>query len=100
MEAIGSVVEAVGHLLWSGRQTKCLQFTKFLKFNNFDSKARLGCLNRFTVPITSYQYTNDQPVFEGNAFVKAVFQTREAIYSMSILLLSTIILNDISKDQQ
>ena len=40
MEAIGSVVEAVGRLLWSGRQTKCLQLTKFLKFDNFNSKAR------------------------------------------------------------
>ena len=49
MEAIGSVVEVVGRLLWSGRQTK-----------------------------------HKLPVFEGNVFVKAVFQTREAIYSISV----------------
>ena len=83
MEVIGSVVEVVGRLLWSGRETKCLQFTKFLKFDNFNSKACLGCLNRFMVPITLYQYINGHYLKE-TFFVKAVFQTQEAICSMSI----------------
>ena len=39
----------------AGRQTKCLQLTKVLKFDNFNSKAHLGCLKGFMVPITLYQ---------------------------------------------
>ena len=39
MEAICPVVKAVGRLLWSGRQTKILWFTKILKFSNFNLKA-------------------------------------------------------------
>ena len=31
------------------------QFLKILKFDNFDSKARLSCLNGFMVLIVSYQ---------------------------------------------
>ena len=49
------IVKAVGRLLWSGRQTKILQFAKFLKFDNFNSKACLGCLNEFMAPIAMYQ---------------------------------------------
>ena len=32
-----------------------LAIYKILKFDNFNSKARLGCLNGFMVPIASYQ---------------------------------------------
>ena len=35
----------------AGRQTKCLHF----KIYNFNSKACLGCLNEFMVPIAFYQ---------------------------------------------
>ena len=38
----------------AGRQTKSLQFTKVLKFENFNSKVCLGCLNEFMMPIASY----------------------------------------------
>ena len=34
---------------------KILAVYNFLKFNNCNSKAHLGCLNRFTVLIASYQ---------------------------------------------
>ena len=37
------------------RDTKYLQFTKFLKFDNFNSKARLGCLNGFMALTALYQ---------------------------------------------
>ena len=37
------------------RQMKYLQLTKYLKFDNFNSKAFLGCLNGFMAPIASYQ---------------------------------------------
>ena len=42
-------------LIVVGRQTKYLQFTKLLKFDNFNSEAHLGCLNGSKVPIASYQ---------------------------------------------
>ena len=56
---------------------------KILKFDNFNCKARLGCLNGFMVPIALY-IIDKQPVFEGNVIERLVFHTREAIYSMSI----------------
>ena len=39
---------------------KILQFAKFLKFDNFNSKAHLGCLNGFRVLIASYQQIHGQ----------------------------------------
>ena len=33
---------------------------KILKFDNFNCKACLGCLNGFMVPIASYQWINGQ----------------------------------------
>ena len=39
---------------WVGRQAG-RYFSKFLKFNNFNSKARLGCLNGLIALIASYQ---------------------------------------------
>ena len=39
------VVQAAGRLLWSASETKCWQLSKILKFNIFDPKARLSCLN-------------------------------------------------------
>ena len=59
----------VGQLLWSGRQTEILQFTKFIKFDNFNSKACLGCLNGYIVLIQlrTNRYMHGQIYFEGNA---------------------------------
>ena len=68
----------------AGRQTICLQFTKFLNFDNFHCKGLLGCLNRFMAPIRSFVSIDKHPVFEGNIIVRQVFHTQEAIYSMSI----------------
>ena len=55
MEAICPVVYVVGHLLWSGRQTKILQLAKILKFGNFNIKAGLGCLNGFMALVALYE---------------------------------------------
>ena len=53
----------VGRLLQLGRQMKTLRFAKFLKFDNFNSKAHLGCLNEFMTLIAIDIWT----VFEGSA---------------------------------
>ena len=45
----------VGQLLWSVSETKILAVFENLKFDNFDSKAHLSCLNGFMVLITLYQ---------------------------------------------
>ena len=43
----------------------------------------------------SFVPIDKRPVIVGNVIVRLVFQTQEAIYSMSIpILLSTIVLND------
>ena len=39
----------------AGRQMKILQLGIFLKFDNFNSKACLGCLNGFMALIPSHQ---------------------------------------------
>ena len=46
------------------RQMKILQFSKFLKFDNFNSKACLVCLNGFMVLIASYQLIYDRNLQE------------------------------------
>ena len=38
------------------RQTKILQLAKILQFDNFNLKARLGCLNGFMALVASYEY--------------------------------------------
>ena len=38
-----------------GRQTKILQLAKFLKFEDFNLKARLGCLNGFMALVALYE---------------------------------------------
>ena len=70
-----------------GRQTKILQFATF-KIYNFNSKAHLGCLNGFMVPVGLHIYM--WPVFEGNIIVWLVFQTQKVIcIPCQSLLLST-----------
>ena len=53
MEAIGPVVYVVDQFLWPVSEMKCLQFLKILKFNNFNSKAHINCLNGFMVLLAS-----------------------------------------------
>ena len=40
----------------------------------------------------SFVPIDEQPIFEGNIIVRLVFQTQEAIYSMSIPTISTVYL--------
>ena len=68
-----SIVWEVGQLLL-GRQTIFLQFTKFLKFTNFNSEARLGCLNGFKASAHGFVPIDTWPVFEGNAIVQMLFR--------------------------
>ena len=72
MEAICPVFYVVGRLLCSGRQAdEMLAVYKFLKFDNFNSKARLGCFNGFMAPIALYFVPIDEwPVIEGNVIVR------------------------------
>ena len=65
----------------TGRQTKILQFVKFLNSISIQSMFRLfECI----YGVNSFVPIDIQPVFEGNAIVRLFFQRWEAIYSLSI----------------
>ena len=51
MEAIYSVVQVVGRLVWAGRQAVRQKFLRFDNFNSANSEAYSSCLNRFMVLI-------------------------------------------------
>ena len=52
--SLGSrLIDVVRQAGWQA--DKMLSVYNFLKFNDFNSKACLGCLNEFMVPIASYQ---------------------------------------------
>ena len=61
----------------------CLQFTKFLKFDDFSCKTMFR-LFEWIYGANSLVPIDKRPVFERNVIVRLVFQTLEAIYSMSI----------------
>ena len=65
----------------AGRQAKCFQFTNFLKFDNFNSKARYT-LFEWTYGANSFVRIDKPAVFERNIIVRLVFQMWEAIYFM------------------
>ena len=68
---------------------------KILKFDNLNSKARLGCLNGFMAPIASYQLINGQYLKETLLYSWFFRHRKTYIPCHSLLLIiSTIVLND------
>ena len=57
-----------------GRAGEILAVYKILKFDIFNSKAHLGCLNGFIALIASYQYIDKWSVFERNIIVRLFFR--------------------------